>query len=185
MTPKRVDKDARRQDILTAATRVFARQGFAATRVEDVAAEAGIAKGSVYLYFDSRDALLEAAFEAHAARAAEVLASTDTAGEPLQRLAALIRATVRMLTADADLARLQMDLWPASLDMASVYREYRATIASLLRQAELRPGLDPDHTAAVIVGAVEGCLIQWLIDPSLSLAELTEPIIEVCVKGLA
>ncbi|MEN3614288.1 TetR/AcrR family transcriptional regulator [Plantactinospora sp. ZYX-F-223] len=184
MTPRKVDKDARRQDILTAAVRVFARQGFAATRIEDVAAEAGIAKGSVYLYFGSRDALLEAAFHAHAARAAEILARTDTAGEPLQRLAALIRATVQMLAADADLARLQLDLWPAAVGIAGVYRDYRAAIADLLRQAKLRRGLDPDRTAAVIVGAVEGCLVQWLVDPGVPLADLTEPIIEVCVNGL-
>ncbi|MEI5035059.1 helix-turn-helix domain-containing protein [Streptomyces sp. S1A(2023)] len=64
---RRVDPAARRDLILKAAVRVFARQGFAATRVDDVAAEAGVAKGSVYLHFDSRDALLTAAFEEYRA----------------------------------------------------------------------------------------------------------------------
>ncbi|MDO3645767.1 TetR/AcrR family transcriptional regulator [Nocardia mangyaensis] len=184
MSPKRVDKAARRQEILAAAVRVFARKGFAAARIDDVAAEAGIAKGSVYLYFDSRDALLEAAFDAHAARVADTLAGADDSAEPLDQLATLIRATVTMLAEDADLARIQLDLWSTPLDIAGVYRDYRARIGALLREAELRPGLDPDRTATVIIGAIEGCLVQWLLDPQISLLELADPIVEVCVEGL-
>lgn len=73
MAPRRVDKAARREEILAAAVRVFARKGFAASRIDDVAAEAGIGKGSVYLYFDSREALLDAAFENMTAAAEDIL----------------------------------------------------------------------------------------------------------------
>ncbi|MFH9606949.1 TetR/AcrR family transcriptional regulator [Streptomyces sp. NPDC017448] len=63
----RADPAVRRELILKAAVRVFARPGFAATRVDDIAAEAGVAKGSVYLHSDSRDALPTAAFEEYRA----------------------------------------------------------------------------------------------------------------------
>ena len=53
-------KDARPPEILDAALAVFARKGFAATRLDDVAAKAGITKGTIYLYFDSKQALFEA-----------------------------------------------------------------------------------------------------------------------------
>lgn len=53
-------KDARPQEILDAALGVFAKRGFAATRIEDIAAAAGVSKGVIYLYFDSKVALLEA-----------------------------------------------------------------------------------------------------------------------------
>src|SRR5688500_16252429 len=52
-------KDARPQEILNAALRVFAKKGFAAARIDDIAAEAGIAKGTVYLYFDSKEAMFK------------------------------------------------------------------------------------------------------------------------------
>ncbi|MEO3791726.1 helix-turn-helix domain-containing protein [Nonomuraea sp. B10E15] len=189
MTPKRVDKAERREQILAAAVRMFARKGFAATRIDDVAAEAGIAKGSVYLYFDSRDELLKAAFEAHAARVAALLAHADAGADPLDRLEELIGATLTMLVADADLARVQLDVWNApldmaGLDMAGLYRDYRTTVAGLLCRAAIRPGLDPDHAAAVIVGAVEGCLVQCLADPELDLGELAGPIVQICVRSL-
>jgi AcrR family transcriptional regulator len=53
-------KNARPPEILDAALAVFAQKGFAATRLDDVAAKAGITKGTIYLYFDSKQALFEA-----------------------------------------------------------------------------------------------------------------------------
>ena len=53
-------KDARPPEILDSALAVFAQKGFAATRLDDVAAKAGITKGTIYLYFDSKQALFEA-----------------------------------------------------------------------------------------------------------------------------
>ncbi len=54
------DKQARQDAILKAALDVFIEKGFAAARLEDVAGRAGVAKGTVYLYFDSKEALFEA-----------------------------------------------------------------------------------------------------------------------------
>jgi AcrR family transcriptional regulator len=53
-------KDARPPEILDAALAVFAQKGFAATRLDDIAAKAGITKGTIYLYFDSKQSLFEA-----------------------------------------------------------------------------------------------------------------------------
>ncbi|MEU7138268.1 TetR/AcrR family transcriptional regulator [Nocardia sp. NPDC046473] len=186
--PKKVDRAGRREEILDAAVRVFARKGFAASRIEDVAAEAGIAKGSVYLYFDSRDALLVGVFQSYAARSEQVLTELGT-GAALDRLAELIRGTIELLAAHPDHARVLLDVWAANppLDMAAVYHEYRSAIADLLRQAQaegaLRPGIDEQH-AAVIVGAIEGCLIQALVDPNVSLLALAEPVVQICVTGI-
>ncbi|MFE2294960.1 TetR/AcrR family transcriptional regulator [Streptomyces sp. NPDC059452] len=192
---KRVDSAARREMILRAAVRVFARQGFAATRVDDIAGEAGVAKGSVYLYFDSRDALLAAAFETYAAQSQAVVQQARTgAGDGLERLASLVRSVVDMVAAEPELARILIDLWAAGrqgdasgMDIPAVYREYRAVVAELLADAEaegiLRAGVGEGH-AAVVVGAIEGCVLQWIVDPALPVAELAAPIVELCVEGL-
>ena len=58
---RRRNKDARPAQILEAAIEVFAQQGYAATRVEDVAARAGLAKGTVYVYYKDKEALFQAA----------------------------------------------------------------------------------------------------------------------------
>ena len=53
-------KDARPEEIITAALAVFADRGFAATKLEDVARKAGVTKGTIYLYFDNKEALFKA-----------------------------------------------------------------------------------------------------------------------------
>src|SRR5258706_1763357 len=53
-------KDARPQEILEAALSVFAERGFAAARMEQIAARAGVSKGTIYLYFDSKEAVFRA-----------------------------------------------------------------------------------------------------------------------------
>lgn len=59
-TRRRRRKEARPEEILSAALESFAARGFAATRIEDVAARAGISKGTLYLYFDGKEELFKA-----------------------------------------------------------------------------------------------------------------------------
>ena len=61
--PRRRRKDARPAEVLAAALELFVDKGYAATRLEDVAARAGVAKGTLYLYFDSKEALFRAVVE--------------------------------------------------------------------------------------------------------------------------
>ena len=53
-------KDARPEEIIAAALEVFADRGFAATKLEDIARRAGVTKGTIYLYFDNKEALFKA-----------------------------------------------------------------------------------------------------------------------------
>ena len=57
---RRRRKEARPQELTAAALALFTEKGFAATRLEDIAARAGVSKGTLYLYFDSKEALFEA-----------------------------------------------------------------------------------------------------------------------------
>src|SRR5262252_7777997 len=56
----RRSKDARPQEILEAALEVFAEKGFASARMDDIAAKAGVSKGTIYLYFESKEAVFRA-----------------------------------------------------------------------------------------------------------------------------
>ncbi len=94
---RRRRKDERPAEIITAAMRLWSERGFAATRLEDVAAEAHIAKGTIYRYFPSKEALFEAAMQARIAttmdRAKEAAQSFDgSSAEMLARFFDTIRA---------------------------------------------------------------------------------------------
>jgi AcrR family transcriptional regulator len=77
-TVRRRRKDARPSELTSAALDLFVERGFSATRLDDVAARAGVSKGTLYLYFDSKEALFKAVIE-------EGIVPTLAAGE--QRLA--------------------------------------------------------------------------------------------------
>lgn len=62
-TPRRRRKEARPSELTAAALELFVEKGFAATRLEDVAARAGVSKGTLYLYFDSKEALFKAVIQ--------------------------------------------------------------------------------------------------------------------------
>ncbi|MEY2633317.1 MAG: hypothetical protein RIR00_1971 [Pseudomonadota bacterium] len=84
-------KEARPSELTTAALALFVEKGFAATRLDDIAARAGVSKGTLYLYFDSKEALFKAVIqEGLVPRLAEAQALAErhqgSAGELLQLL---------------------------------------------------------------------------------------------------
>lgn len=89
---RRRRKDARPGELMSAALQVFAERGFAATRLEEVAQRAGVSKGTVYLYFESKEALFKAAVESAvipALEAGEALAA-DHSLRPAEALRAFV-----------------------------------------------------------------------------------------------
>lgn len=197
MNPKVVDKEERRNEILAAAKRIFARKGYSATRIGDVAGEAGIANGTVYLYFSSREEILVAAFEEFEERLlARVHGILEGEGPALEKLRSGVRAVLGGLGADPDLSRVALDFWSAGafedggprIDFGRVYGRYRKVIGGLLeegkREGSVRQDL-PEDTPAVIVGAIEGVLLQWIVDPeAVCMEEMGEPILDVILGGL-
>jgi TetR/AcrR family transcriptional regulator, fatty acid metabolism regulator protein len=202
LTPKIVDKDERRGGILGAATRVFGRKGYHATRVADIAREAGVAQGTVYLYFGSRDEILMAAFEAFAeGMAAGVGEASGADGPALDRLRSVVHAVLSSMEAEPELSKVMLDFWSSAafgtgesgegrrgIDLEAVYAEYRRIFGGLLEEAGEEGAVRKDLPAdapAVIVGAIEGVLLQWLVDPGArSPAKMAEPILDVLLDGL-
>jgi AcrR family transcriptional regulator len=73
-------KDARPAEVLTAALQVFTERGFAGARLDDIAARAGVSKGTLYLYYANKEELFKAAVREHvlpSVAAAENLARTE------------------------------------------------------------------------------------------------------------
>jgi AcrR family transcriptional regulator len=97
-------KAARPGEILAAGLALFAERGFAATRLEDVAAAAGVAKGTIYLYFPSKEALFEAALRdrlSGAVAAADAAAREADGGLEAEMAAFLGAIYARLFEGDA------------------------------------------------------------------------------------
>src|SRR5687768_11869220 len=88
----------KRERILDAAERIFARHGFFAARVSEVAKEAGVADGTIYLYFKSKDDLLISVFENRMAHVNDQLRAAIADLPPGEQLRAFIHAYLRMVS---------------------------------------------------------------------------------------
>ena len=100
--PRRQPPDVRRQQVLDAAEAVLLRQGLDATTMADVATEAGVAKGTPYLYFESKTALLAALRSRYLERFGEALGTAAT-GSPARRLARFVDELYAFSAANAGL----------------------------------------------------------------------------------
>jgi AcrR family transcriptional regulator len=152
--------------ILAAAMKVFARRGFAATRVEDVLDEARVARRTFYRYFTSKEDVLAAVYEL---ATGELLRALDEASEsvldPLSGVRAGVELYLDFHVENASLLRVLVEQSVRSdSPLAGHRRRFRARILSVLvRAAEMR-GVAPldGFTYVALVSALEGVALELL-----------------------
>ncbi|MGH8828574.1 MAG: TetR/AcrR family transcriptional regulator [Jiangellaceae bacterium] len=174
---------ARRQQILEAAWRCFARQGFHATSMQDVFAESGLSAGAVYRYFPSKKELVRVTAETILGSIDvffdQQLAAADPS-PPAQLVERLTTKVVELATHDdVDRTRIALNIWSEALrdpdvgDIASTtLRRLRGRFVELAErwQATGHLGVDvnPDHVGQVLYGATVGFIIQRLLTGDVS-----------------
>ena len=163
--------DKRRQ-ILDAAIRVFARQGFHACRVSDVADEAGVAYGLVYHYFQSKDEILDTLFLERWNVLLDVIREADTGDGPargkLERIAGFI---VDSYVHDPDVMKvIIVEVTRAANSFGRTHldkiREAYGLIGDIVAKAqargEFRSDVTPEFAALAFYGAIEQVLTGWI-----------------------
>jgi len=165
-------QEAKRRQIMEAAVRAFARKGYHACRVGEIAEEAGVAYGLVYHYFGSKEEVLEEIFRdtwtQMLARIREVAASGEPAVEQVRKVTALLLRTWRR---DPDLVRVlvrEVTRSPEQLkrQIAEIGHAYEALgeiVVNGQRSGEFRDDLDPKVAAIVFYGALEEVLTGWVM----------------------
>lgn len=166
---------SRRPAILQAARTVFARQGYANTLIDDIASAAGIAKGTVYLYFASKEqiyleALLERAREVETRSRARI----REAATCQEKIRAYMETRLEYLTAHQDFFRIYatefrnmcMQGKAIGAELQDLVRQGEQQVAQVLAVAaakgEIRP-VDPDLGAAMISDLMRGLVDRTLL----------------------
>jgi TetR/AcrR family transcriptional regulator, fatty acid metabolism regulator protein len=188
--------DAKRRLILDAAVRVFARQGYEASRVGDIATEAGVAYGLVYHYFGSKDAVLEAVFREQWGRLLAAVMLAERTGETApEQLALVVKIVLRTWRDDPNLVRLLVREITRSPHITDELDEIGEAFGSLQRmivrgQAEgtFRADLDPQIAAWMLYGGLEEVLTGWVLgqlpDTAEALAAAERELTATLVEGL-
>ncbi len=190
----------RRRQILEAAVRVFARQGYHTSRVSDIADEAGVAYGLMYHYFRSKDELLDTIFSERWELMLEAIRAADeregaTARDKLDEIAGFIVGSYRhdpalMKVIIVEVTRAANSFGQTHL--AAIRAAYEL-IAGIVRGAqqsgELRADIDPLFAAMSFYGVVEQALTAWIFDElgatDQDVERIRELIVSTVVDGLA
>jgi TetR/AcrR family fatty acid metabolism transcriptional regulator len=191
----------KRDRILDAATKVFAKHGFFASQVADVAKGAGVAAGTVYLYFKSKDDLLLSLFErtmsgaiADGRAALTTLDTLDHPATPRERLRHIAHVHLARLGRDRNLAVVfQIELRQSTKFMArlstSSLRDYLGILRDVIvdgqRDGSFRADINPTLAAKVIFGALDEMATNWILsEREYRLEDDAEPVMDMLFKGI-
>jgi TetR/AcrR family transcriptional regulator, fatty acid metabolism regulator protein len=183
------------QQIIEAAIRVFARAGYYNSRVSDIAREAGIASGTIYLYFKTKDEILVTLFrEKMAEWVAQVRDAIAAERDPLAQLRRIVTMHFTVLEQHPDLAEVvQVELRQghkffrgASAHEVSAYFDL---IGSVLQDGvasgQLRHDLPVKLATKMLFGAMDQLATSWVLGKRAHrLTEATDAVIAIFLRGV-
>lgn len=175
---KRPASDAtsdKRERILAAAERVFAKRGFFAARVAEIAKDAGVADGTIYLYFKSKDDLLISLFEHRMQQVNDALRAAIAPipeHHVVDRLRAFVRAYLQLVHDEPAAAEvLTIELRQSSKFMKEYanpqFADFLRTLGGLVAAGQAAGEIDgsiPSHVAArMIFGMLDELALAWVL----------------------
>ena len=164
-------RDARREQILAAARRCFLRDGFHATSMQDLFAEAGLSSGAVYSYFASKDDVILAIAEENMSDLTDMIYAVATR-QPARPVGAVLADALEMLHAKDSqdgLGKLTVIVWSEALRNPSLAARFtalvaqlRASLADVIQQypGNLPRDVSADVLATALLSLVPGYLLQ-------------------------
>jgi TetR/AcrR family transcriptional regulator, fatty acid metabolism regulator protein len=191
--PRAADK---RRRILDAAVSVFARKGYFAARVSDVAKKAGVADGTIYLYFQDKQDILVRLFDEvmseHVGQAREAVRELPSVPERLRTIA---ERHLTVLGENRDLAVVfQVELRQSTRFMerftASWLHDYFDLLDEVMEQGQrdgsLRADINRRLAAKMLFGALDETVTSWLLaEKRYTLKDLAGPLVDLFLRGAA
>ncbi|MBL8684151.1 MAG: TetR/AcrR family transcriptional regulator [Myxococcales bacterium] len=189
--------DDKRERILRGAVKVFAKKGFYASRVSEIAKAAGVADGTIYLYFDSKDDVLESLFEDRTERLLATLrVELAKQPDPPSRLRRLIELQLGLLDGQRELAEVITVNLRQSTRLLRQYGskrfvEYLELMASVVSEGQksghFRDDLSPRVMARALFGALDGLALTWALGEARTggLEKAASQLAELWIRGLS
>ena len=192
---KQVEKNHKYHQILEAAIKVFARQGFHQSTVAQIAKEAGVADGTIYLYFKNKDDILVQFFNYKTKQVFDSFRTEVARAESsLDKLRYLIRRHLEEFQRNREMAVVyQVETHqnsrlaePQIREMSKMYRDIISEIVEQGQQEGLiRKDLYVGLVKRFIIGAVDEVINTWLHSKGdYDLVSMAEPLVELFVKGI-
>ena len=186
----------KREAILRAAIRVFAHNGYFNSKVADIAGEAGVADGTVYLYFKSKEEILHSIFDRSMEEAiADGRKRLDKIVDPRERLRSIAHMHLDRLGADRDLAVVfQVELRGSTKFMeefsAAGFAEYLKLIRTTFEEGQqagvFRSELNAKVVAKILFGALDEMATNWILSKRrYKLAPMADQVLDIFLNGVS
>ncbi len=175
MSTRIVKRETRKQEILAAATAVFAQKGFAGASMDDIVRASGISKGGLYWHFKSKDdliaAILSQFFNQEMAALDALLQTEGTAPQKLQQLGQQIIADVsqmsELLTISLEFYALAARRESVRLELQRYFQQYGNTLATLIQagidEGAFDPAVSAQQAALNLIAQFEGLVLLWAV----------------------
>jgi len=185
----------KREAILRAAISVFAHNGYFNSKVADIASEAGVADGTVYLYFKSKEDILHSIFDRSVEEALEAARNQiKEVGDPREKLRQIALLHLERLGADRDLAVVfQVELRGSTKFMeefsAAGFAEYLTLIRSTFEEGQragvFRPELNAKTVSKILFGALDEMATNWILSKRrYKLAPMADEVLDIFLNGV-
>ena len=191
--------ETRREQILEAATSVFARLGVHTARMDDIVQEAGLSKGAVYWYFESKDEILKSILDIFLNRELQGLDKiVDQQGSVGERLMLMVEHLLTELERYQSVMPIAYEFYALSTRETDIRRSvnqyfrkfikiFEKLVTQGINQGEFRK-VNPNETAMSLVALLEGITLLWIIGANkLNFRELESLItssMNLLVRGL-
>lgn len=196
---RKVDREKRQAELLEVAIEVFAQRGYQAATMDEIAEQAGVSKGMLYIYFKNKEALFGAVFRWFGQVVAESMHSAiDGLEDEIEQLRRIAAVWGGIAVEHRDYVPLFLDFWAAASvrgmrsdyadDLATIYDEHRRLIVGIIERGQERgifkQEADPRAVAYLLVGGMDGIFIQsWLSQPQ-GLEGIVERSVEMLLDGI-
>ena len=180
--------------MLNAGGVVFARLGFYKATISQIAAEAGVADGTIYLYFKNKDDILYQFMNYKSGRFFEIMRQAVDGTDPADlKLRKLIRCHLKEFQNDRDMAvifqsevRYRRDVAPHIKDISKIYFDL---LTEIIEQGQndgiLRQNLFMGLVKRFVLGAVEGVINTWVAaEGKYDLASMADPLVDLYLGGI-
>ncbi len=187
-----------RNRLLDAAVEVFARRGYERATIDEIAAEAGLSKGTVYWHFDSKADLFQALLEERFDRPVEAVMEITRTASPEEPSAPAVSAEVaRLFASQPRLVQLMQEYWAAAARDPAMRERYvarqrrlRGALVETLRVRQERLGavpfaLPPEQLATAFLALAVGLAMEAEVDPGSVPASLYGDVLALVYDGNA
>jgi AcrR family transcriptional regulator len=186
----------KRSDIIQAALACFVREGYNNTTMDDIVAESGLSKGSLYWYFKSKDDLFAAALTSVFVDVGqEAVAALEQCTTASDKMRAVARAATGFGRAAEGFFNLFLEFWAssprreeASQLWVGLLAQYKDVVAEIIEQGvkngEFKP-VDAEQLVWAMMAAYDGLAAYIMLMPGLDLDRISQVFVEALLGGLA